>query len=71
LKKTDYELTETIWDLKNEPFSFYYRKDTVSEPDFKLIENEFIKDTYDDVQLTYEHLLMKYEQSWFKNDDMD
>lgn len=59
-----YELTEKLYDYREEPFRLYLRKDTFPTPDFTLLKSQFKDEPLDDFQATYEHLIMGYQKAW-------
>jgi hypothetical protein len=63
-RKTEYLLTEKVYDFRENPFVLYYRKDTVSKPDFRMIKAEFHKSNIVDFKTILENEKLEYNGVW-------
>lgn len=63
-KKTEYLLTETIYDFRENQYLSYSRKDTVSKPDYRLIRTEFEEKMIENQNKIIDNLKLEYSGKW-------
>lgn len=63
-RKTEYLLTEKVFDFREDRYVIYSRKDTVSKPDFRMIKTEFDKSNILNFKKKLENENLKYQDVW-------